>query len=263
MTVLWRFRSFLPKDRPEELRRALLEGSLYAPCPDDFNDPYDCLPAFEVSERPISEQQKRARRFIQRYRIPPPLDDVLLGAADRGILNQPQYLGQVLEWYLKDVRRTPILSFFPSPTSPAMWAYYGNSGLGYVLGVDFSTPLANGAYPLPVEYNEERPVVDFSLDHLESEEMQQRLLCDCFLTKDKVWEKENEHRLILVGRQVGYVNLGQERITDICFGWRASDELIEEACALASRREHPLRLYRVVSQERDYGLQAEPLQEQA
>ena len=259
MSTFWRFRSYLPDSRPEELRRALFEGSLYAPRPIDFNDPYDCLPTFVFSEVPVSEQLQRVERLIQRAGIRPPLDDVLRGQASAGYLNLPEHHERIRDQYLDQIRNTPILSFFPSADCPAMWAYYGDSGYGYVLGVDFASPLPDGKYPLPVEYVERRPCVDLVYDHFGSPEGRQALLSDCFLRKHEIWRQEAEQRLILSEYDYGYTPLGQRRISDLCLGWKASDGLIEEARKLASERRYPLRLMQAVRQENDYGLRLEPL----
>ena len=259
MTTLWRFRSWLPIERPVELRRALLDGCLYAPCADDFNDPYDCLPAIEITDRPIAEQQQKARQFIRKYDIRSPYDDILMGAADKGILNQPEYFGQVIKQFLNEIRKIPIMSFFPSADCPAMWAYYGNSGTGYVLGLDFSTNLPNGSYPLEVIYKKTRPIIDFSLDHLATDHATQQFINECFLIKHEIWDREQEHRLTLQDSKVGYIKLGQDRISDICFGWKADPELINEIKVLKNQRKFPLNVSQVVCNSGKYGLQIVPV----
>lgn len=256
----WRFRNFFAEgSRKDEMRRAVLSNEVYCPAPSGFNDPFDVNPVIEFSEVSIEAQIERVKRQIARNNPPTDVARLALDRASQGYMNSAEYHRECRQSFLEEIRGTQVLSLFSDVENPAMWAYYGGNGSGYAIGIDFNQPLSNGEYPLPVNYSDERPCVDFNEDMVEDSRARTSFLQHCFLTKATVWDKEAEFRLIFPDCVPGYRNLGDGKVSSICLGFNPDRTLLDAVSDLRRRADVSVRFLQIKLCKRTYELRVVPV----
>lgn len=256
--ILWRYRPYVP-ERENELEEIAAEGKLWCPAARRFNDPFDLNPVFSHSPIPITEQVRRVERMTRKFTRDESGRADLINKARSGYMNTDEYRNGVEEDLREEMRETPILCFYPDWSSLPMWAHYASSASGYAVGIDFSEPWKGKYYPLPVAYSHERPVVDLSEDIIDDIEARQRHLEYVYLTKSDVWSQEQEERVILYGRGEGHYKVDPKQIIEICFGFCAPENLMENAMRIAREREAKLTVSKIRISEHAYSLERDVL----
>lgn len=164
----------------------ITEGSLKYTCPLDFNDPFDCMPAYDPAS--IDNLHLNRPDLIQRVAEH---HGVSLEEARRiGIENAHKVVGSG-EFARGLVSALGVVSLSRDPTNILMWSHYAEHHKGFVvelrIAMDAPRQLLEGIMPFPVEYQAERPVVDWASG------------CDIaqyFLTKSPEWAYEQEERVL-------------------------------------------------------------------
>lgn len=231
--VLWRYRP-LPSNGPQqyELEQIVGEGKLFIPAARRFNDPFDLAPVVVVSDVPVAEQVKRVKRTIERDRPPPELADRALRNARCGVMNSPEYKERVKSDFLKELKNTPVLCFYPDWRSVKMWSGYSDIGTGYAIGLRFDERWDMGAYPLPVKYSDTRPKIDFADDVNHDGDARLKLLEASCLTKSSVWSEEQEHRAVFGGRKEGLIDFDSSIIEELCLGFNVDESTVERVLSV-------------------------------
>lgn len=188
---LYHYQSF---EKPEHLARIFTEGTLYFPCPRDFNDPWDCRPFFSKTGLDDPHEYERTVRWL-----------VHCGRTHNTPLSEGEHLRReqelrtnrkLLEWTIDQMtsgmgeeiqKQYRVYCLSTHPDSTLMWAHYAASCRGLCLEFSVRNELFCGA--LPVEYLNSYPL--FSIAATDADANLQPLL-----TKSRVWRHENEFRLI-------------------------------------------------------------------
>ncbi|WP_374365900.1 DUF2971 domain-containing protein [Stutzerimonas sp.] len=186
-TVLRRYK-YLPFN--EGSLNVLTQGTLKFTCPSDFNDPFDCYPAFDPSSieniaklRPdlfkavgkaegLSPAKRLQRHGIYKTKIKRAVES---GEYAKGLV---QNLG--------------VCCLSRNPTSILMWSHYANNHTGFVVEFEIPMnaplPLLTQIVPLPVVYQKRRPMLAWGDKNFDIESY--------FLTKSEDWEYEAEERIL-------------------------------------------------------------------
>lgn len=192
----------------ERVTPIISSNRLYYSKPYDFNDPWDCRPAFDVeglfdpatreqtaihleevtarrgdSPEKVIEYGKRLRTDIEFIRAEV---QKMSGLAD-----------QINEWY-----RTYSLAW--QPDVPLMWSHYARGHTGICLEFDSTTDFI--ARALKVQYYDEYPTMPVGAAGTEA--------LMPVLSKSEDWSYEVEYRLFALDRDAPIPGLGVDRVED-------------------------------------------------
>lgn len=188
--VLYRYK-YLPFN--EGSLKMLTEGTMKFTCPLDFNDPFDCMPAYDLNTidslpatRPDLIQLAAAFNGVsfaeaQQVGVASARKAVESGDFSRGIIST---LG--------------VSCLSRNPASILMWSHYADHHKGFVvelrIPMDAPPALLDQVVPFPVDYRENRPMLDWTHD-LD--------VTQYFLTKSPDWKYEQEERILTTSEGPG------------------------------------------------------------
>jgi hypothetical protein len=237
------------------------EGTLKFSSPDEFNDPFDCSPEFDVEKHleyvsSLKDLLKRAGDSLgyspaQRIQN----KNQMLKRVERAT-SEPNFGKQIT----KDVG---ICSLSREPLGLLMWAHYANNHTGFV--VEFSIPqtaistieeandyILKWLFPLKVVYSSNKPVIN-SFDSKEVNMEKQ------FLVKGGDWEYEEEERVIDYIRGHGIHTFDRKRILkSVIAGMRMDDgdflKLESAVTAMNSELNMDVQLFKVKTVKGEFAL---------
>ena len=137
-----------------------------------------------------------------------------------------------------------ISCFSEINNSKLMWAHYANSYSGFCIEYDFcgaKGDVLNQAFLLPVIYSEKRPSVPWKAALVDTDEnrIEARMqMTKALLTKDAVWEYENEWRILLKSDSA---NLKMPNVTCIYLGKAISEENRNRILEIARENNIPVK----------------------
>ena len=227
---------------PEYLKSAILEHKFFFDTPNNFNDPFECLPSFrfEASEAEILAYYQRivARNFpgIPEYQqIVKSLEYRLTEARERqpGTEEYKQFHSdRFREWVLP---KLPMFCVAATNKNVLLWSHYAFNHTGLCLQFDANSPDLIEAQQ--VVYRDTRPEVNFIV-----RPPTEKVMENTVLVKASDWDYEEEWRVVSFGKQVGIRVFKPETLTGIIFGHKTSfahRELVKE---WLKEREAPVRL---------------------
>ncbi|RNF92998.1 DUF2971 domain-containing protein [Pseudomonas putida] len=166
--------------------KMVTEGTLKYTCPLDFNDPFDCMPAYD----PASIDSLHLNRPDLILRVAEHHGVSLEEARIIGVENAHKGV-ESGDFARELVSTLGVVSLSRNPTNILMWSHYADHHKGFVvelrIAMDAPRQLLEGIMPFPVEYQAERPIIDWGSG------------CDIaqyFLTKSPDWEYEQEERIL-------------------------------------------------------------------
>lgn len=210
--VIYRYK-YLPFT--EGSLKMITEGTLKFTCPLEFNDPFDCMPAFDLasienlhSTRPDLIQQVAEHHGIS-----------IEEAQKVGIQNAYRVV-ESGEFTRELVSGVGVVSLSRDPTNVLMWSHYAEHHRGFVvelrLGVDAPRELLDSIMPFPVVYQAERPVLAWATGWN---------LDQYFLTKSLDWKYEQEERILATSQGPGVHPYSREHfLWSVIAGSRMSTE---------------------------------------
>ncbi|HEX8309365.1 MAG TPA: DUF2971 domain-containing protein [Allosphingosinicella sp.] len=120
-----------------------------------------------------------------------------------------------------------------------MWAHYGSAHSGLCLGFETSIAAIDFACAFPVQYSEERPVINL-INRAEGRGLIDKLL----LTKSSHWAYEKEWRMIAHGIGDRLRTFPATALREIIFGARISPAAEEAVMAAIGKSRSKPRLFR-------------------
>lgn len=205
--------------------KTLTEGTIKFTCPLDFNDPFDCLPYYDVAN--INQ-------------IPSIRPDLFKAAGNRRGLSPAQRLQKKGEFvarlrnHIVDgsfanslLKTVGVVSLSKNPLNILMWSHYADYHKGFV--IELRIPVmgympdimlsTDRLLPFPVIYQENRPKIDIGNYTKES------LLNEILLTKSTNWAYEEEERVIAEDRPPGIFKYRRDEILcSVIAGMRIRNE---------------------------------------
>ncbi|RGP55960.1 hypothetical protein ASB58_00805 [Pseudomonas abyssi] len=218
--VLYRYKY---REMTDDNLKIITEGTLSFSRPSDFNDPFDCSPAYDRES--MTDIFRRRPDLVKRVG-----DSKGLSPAKR-IQQKGKWVANILRavdsgaWTEQLGAQAGIFCLSRNPSSQLMWAHYAKNHTGFL--VEFSISM-DAPYldltefmPLPVRYADERPKLEWGAVKPDFE--------DVFLTKSRDWEYEEEERTLDVRRGPGIHPYSRQLfLNSVTAGARMSDEMFEK-----------------------------------
>ena len=228
--------------------KALTDGTMKFTSPAEFNDPFDCLPHYDLeSIKQIDKVRPDIFRRAARIRGYSP--------AER-IRRRPQLIAELRQRiasgdFVRDLMANiGVVSLSTDALNILMWSHYAEFHRGLVLefripilGYKEDVPLAiDRLLPNPVRYTHQRPHIKMGLED------PQDLVNKCLLTKSVDWEYEKEERVIDHVRGPGIFSYRRNEIlSSVIAGLRMTDQNMSrlKSIVVGLSSEMPnLKLYR-------------------
>ncbi|MBD8476457.1 DUF2971 domain-containing protein [Pseudomonas sp. CFBP 8770] len=173
--------------------KMITEGTLKFTCPLEFNDPFDCMPAY--SPESINEVHVTRPGLI---RAVANFHDVTFEEAHAIAIENARRDVESGKFLRGLISGLGVVSLSRTATNVLMWSHYAEHHKGFVVELEISMDaplqLLEQTMPFPVVYNASRPVLDwangFDLDRY-------------FLTKSQDWEYEQEERILTTNQGPG------------------------------------------------------------
>lgn len=163
----------------------VLKGTIRFTQPGAFNDPFEMVPELHVPESfggdkeiNITFSVTAPRRISRGYELEPDFESDQ--CSDRNSRSIRSSLDQAIG----------ILCLSKNPSSLLMWSHYADHYAGAVVEFDDSHKFLRGSFP--IEYREQRPILDVSYYDSDNDPIPVAELC----AKPKEWEHKREVRVI-------------------------------------------------------------------
>jgi len=190
--ILYKYRDW----KDDNHKAILLKQEIYFPSASKFNDPFEGNMPFAYDESQLTPDNLFSEMYsLAKFQYPDWTDDKLHEFAyenqRKNLISDPKHMDEYRTNVKESIEKTfGILCLSANDNNFLMWSHYSNSHSGFCIGFD-SEVLFNSLQCIigKVEYQDTIPTFKFS----ESiEDFTKKLLG----TKGKVWEYENEYRVI-------------------------------------------------------------------
>jgi hypothetical protein len=238
-------------EHPERLRHLLVKKRLYLSPSRDLNDPFECRPHWSW---PNSASQAKAirDRLIKVARRNGAKTRDAERYASRSISNKELFSKTIKDVIAKNFGIARLCSFTSSIDNILLWSHYANSHKG--LCIEFDAEQLPIASAMKVHYQDNYPSVDYPMpDDARG--------FAAVLTKSRVWEYENEFRLLLVpSAPEQHPNDGESyclsggEITSIYLGAEVSDAHRQQLLSLVTEGKLSATIYQAELSDSSYAL---------
>lgn len=247
---LYKFRSLVPSDvkSVERMRDILVECRLRLSSPAEFNDLFDMSGKLEAGGPP-SEIRKRLDKIMKTQGVrwndrKKQITKIMSHADSEGAFLKSQ------ETFEKTVYRAGVCSFAGDPLSILMWSHYAANHEGVCLQFELARDPRTFAQALPVDYNDDYPIVNWVTGMNE--------INIPLLRKHTGWKYERERRIIIPESAGQFIKFGPAALSGIIVGCRASDPTVKQLRDLLTERSSrgfpPPKLYRAYKHKDKYRL---------
>lgn len=199
-------------------RRILFNFEIYLPSASMFNDPYEGSIPFKYKKEELTPDNLYLKmREITKFQYPhwseQQIEEHCWKAKEKDLLNDPNHIEKMRVQNRELIDKTfGILSLTSNYLNYLMWSHYANCHTGFCIGFDteavYDTILGTLG---PVIYQEDIPKMNLNGDVLEFYIKQ-------LSTKSKVWNYEDEYRIVVDGLARKTISFNKEIIKHIVFG---------------------------------------------
>ena len=206
--------------------KALFENELYLPSANKFNDPFDSKIPFRYPEEDLTEENIQKKTFLIAQEMAPDLskiqhEEMAIRMQKENLLNESHHLEQVDKATFKRLCSDfGILSLTPNEKNILMWSYYSNSHKGFCIGY-------NAKYLIQSRIFGSGGMVAYSNDFPKMPLFPTRddnAILNLLFTKGKVWEHEEEYRLIHRYKNSNTRILPTEAISEVILGCQIPEQ---------------------------------------
>jgi len=224
-TPLYKYLSLATGQSPTWQKRVeeLLAGVAFLPSPDDFNDPFDCLPV-PVTPDTREEMLSLAETFIERLvnavdDEPPDQARAFLRLALQHMT--PDQLHEMVRASVaEEMKNLGVFCMAENHTNVLMWSHYANNHRGIALRFDPAKQTEGGLQPLcKVHYQKQRPEMR---RFFHDTPLIESVIALC--TKAEFWAYEQEWRLIGSSNAHSRLRFDPNIITGLILGARTCPE---------------------------------------
>ncbi len=185
--ILQRYK-YLPYN--EGSLNVLTKGTLKFTCPLEFNDPFDCYPAFDPSSiQNISKLRPDLLKAVGKAEGLSPAKRLQRYGVYRANIKKAVESGEYAKGLVKNLG---VCCLSRNPTNILMWSHYAKNHTGFIVEFEIAMsaplPLLHQIVPLPVAYQKRRPMLAWGDKNFDIESY--------FLTKSQDWEYEAEERIL-------------------------------------------------------------------
>ncbi len=235
----YKYRDF---GNPAHLKSAILDHKFYFDSPNNFNDPFECLPSFNFDATEV-EIISYYRRIVARQS--PDISEheqVLRTIAYRLTEERDRQPGTLAyKRFHSDKFRESVLPKLPmfcvaaTNNNVLLWSHYAWNHTGVCLRFDANSPDLVEAQR--VIYRDNRPEVNFIV-----RQPTEQMMENTVLVKAKDWEYEEEWRVVRFGTAAGVRVFSPSTLTGIIFGHKTSQQNKELVKGWLKERVSPVRL---------------------
>ena len=203
--------------------KVLDENTLKFTHPDDFNDPFDCLPY--IDEEKLAEFMLKQPELKQLFRSKYGTGAKFLRNKTKILKDLEKHKDSFLSATLKNVG---VLCLSKDSKNILMWSHYAQNHTGFVIEFKINlipsvnlnqvnmNELVKMLYPYRVKYSDKRPSLDF--DNMNTS------LQTGLLTKHTGWEYEQEERVIDLIHGPGIHKFNPNLVNSVILGLKISQD---------------------------------------
>lgn len=181
---LYRFYKFDIK-HIERLEQLFINGKLYHPTPEQFNDPFECAPHFRwPTDR---NKVKSIRKHLVKTAMQRGITRKKAESDISNIMTNPQLPDIILNSIQNNYKKFRICSFTVNKRNLLLWSHYADSHKGFC--VEFDATIQPIFFAQKVNYENKLPEVSYPM-HGDGTGFGPALI------KSEDWEYENEYRII-------------------------------------------------------------------
>jgi len=262
--MMYRFRHFRFSDNEghkQEPERILCDSLLWCSDPKVFNDPFDCRPNLAMSSIPIAKAIERTEAMIQRRGLPADHPHAInaRNSAREGKFDSTEMYEALRHGMQAAIDSSSICCFNSVWDDPRMWAQYADDHKGYCLAFELDGNWPEDAFPMPVEYSEERPKIDLAVDTMEDPETAWRYVKGSIFTKSSHWQGEREVRIFRSEIPPGPLAFPPSALKAVYLGLQIRPENAERLVAAITQRGQWIPAYQLHRHETRYEFELEQI----
>ena len=229
--------------RTIEICKLILENNtMKFSSPKEFNDPFDCQIVPDTEN--TFEQVVSFLNENNFYNLSVPQ---IKNLAEDTMKTPEKWKNTIEQTFDKIINATGVCCFTKEENNLLMWSHYTNSHKGVCLKFNVLKDLDFFVIPFPVKYSDQYPTYNHLKDRT-------TLVNDMVLTKSKIWEYENEIRVIKLNK-TGYINFKKGALEEIVFGCNTTDQEINEIKNLALKHDYNIIFKKANKKQRQFGLE--------
>jgi hypothetical protein len=243
----------------EHHKKILTQNQLYFSSPKDFNDPFDCRIAPDLT---LLESEEEIDICVRRM-----ASDILDRLESDGV-SADDFINSLKETLTRDIGKSQrdfehlhfnsqdflygVLSFGGRWDSILMWSHYGNHHQGFCIGLDITKLIDFGhlGNAGPVIYQEDFPVIHPNNTSAKS-------MFDETHTKSKEWEYEDEYRYFKIFPDevpdMRLVTIPNDFYSELIIGINCPTEHREQLVERAKEKSIPA--YQAIKSERKFKIE--------
>ena len=200
----------------DRLRDVVVRSELWLSSPEDFNDPFDTKVKLELNG---SDEERLSILKSLEERLPHLSEPQRSELRSKYLLDRSLFEKTLLNAVRSNLSTIGVACFIPSARNLLMWGHYSDGHKGIVLQFEPTRNLDIFTFPVPVNYGEKYPVLDWINDR-------ENGLRSAMLSKYSEWSYENEFRIVHPGGARSYMPFNPAGLTGIFIGCRASEDTI-------------------------------------
>lgn len=237
------------------LERTLLHHEIYLPSPKSFNDPFDCMPDFDMRNTAdgLVEMYKRALTRLRPDLSPEEQEKLAIQIAETPVVDPGSEEARLTMQRLHDEQVRNSIGVYcvtERPDSLLMWSHYAASHSGVCL--EFDSAVIPFAIAQEVKYQTARSPV------CRASETDETSMEKALLTKSDDWSYEREWRVVEYQSGTGVYEMPENALTGVILGARISSEHEEQIIRWLSQRSPSIPLYRSVPSTTEFRVNIEP-----
>ncbi len=238
------------------VERIILHDEIYLPSPTSFNDPFDCMPDFDMRSS-LEDRIEMFKRALSRRE--PNLSETAREERARQVATNPVFEleseeARLTMQTLHDQQIRTLIGVYcvsERPDSLLMWSHYAGSHSGICL--EFDSDAIPFDMAQEVIYKEDRTPIS------RSTETDEESMVKALLTKSADWEHEKEWRVIEHEHGPGIYKIPANALTGVILGARISYDHEKQIRQWLSARSSGIPAYRSIASDSQFRVRIEPL----
>lgn len=218
----------------EYVKRTLLQNEVKFSSPRTFNDPFDCVPAFDFSAT-LQERAAYTKRLVKKYNAMLSRNERRqMVASGRANLANETLLAEAQANIEALIAKTGIYSLSGKGDDVLMWSHYADCHRGICLRFKAASPFFGKAQPVIYQANRPalNPIKDTPVEAADK----------ALLTKADFWNYEAEYRIIDHRNGPGLRTFPGALLDAVILGIQISDLSRTRILEWASRRREPIEV---------------------
>ncbi len=213
-TKFYKYRS-LDGSGAKYVEESVFQHKFFFDSPNNFNDPFDCLPRFSFEGTKLSRIEYLTQWFKHVERVSD--KEARLRALEMEITGQKPDLDYLFDMYRAGpVTKLPMYCVSEVCDNILMWSHYASNHTGVCLEFDGTCSVFKDAHQ--VSYEDERVLVDMGAP------VDPIIVANSAVVKSRDWGYEKEWRVIETGKTAGIRDWPETALKAVILGDRITPE---------------------------------------